>query len=147
MKFSDFFEGQIIETQTHRVDQESILEFAKNYDPQWFHCDPQLAQDGPFSGLIASGWHTCGIAMRLMVESALHDSESFASPGLNYLRWKNPVRPGDVLQVRAEVLEVRRSESKPNLGILRWRWRMQNQDDVEVLDLEAISLFELSRNS
>ena len=143
MKFADFFEGQIITTDTYTVTEEEIIAFAKQYDPQWFHVSPELALQGPFSGLIASGWHSCGIAMRLMVDHVLHDSESFASPGLSYVKWHHPVRPEDTLRVRAEVLEVRRSDSKADLGILRWQWQMTNQTEITVLELEAVSLFKI----
>lgn len=143
MKFADFFEGQIITTDTCTVTEDEIIAFAKQYDPQWFHVSPELALQGPFSGLIASGWHSCGIAMRLMVDHVLHDSESFASPGLSYVKWHHPVRPDDTLRVRAEVLEVRRSESKADLGILRWQWQMTNQTAITVLELEAVSLFKI----
>lgn len=143
MKFADFFEGQIITTDTCTVTEDEIIAFAKQYDPQWFHVSPELALQGPFSGLIASGWHSCGIAMRLMVDHVLHDSESFASPGLSYVKWNHPVRPNDTLRVRAEVLEVRRSESKADLGILRWQWQMTNQTEITVLELEAVSLFKI----
>ena len=120
---------------------EEIVRFARAYDPQWFHVDPEAAAGGPFGGLIASGWQTCGIAMRLIADAALAGSESFASPGLAYVRWKQPVW----LRVRATVLETRRSGSQPHLGILRWRWQLFNQADAEVLDLEATSLFDLRR--
>ena len=94
-------------------------------------------------GLIASGWQTCGIAMRLLAEKALAGSESFASPGLQYVKWLKPVRPGDTLRVVATVIETRRASAKP-MGILRWRWQLHNQDGAEVLDLEATSLFQLA---
>lgn len=147
MKFADFSAGQIIEAGPYHVSEAEVLQFAHAYDPQWFHADPDAAATGPFGGLIASGWHTCGIAMRLLADAALAGSESFASPGLNYLKWKHPVRPGDDLSVRATVLETRRSGSQPNLGILRWRWQLYNAAGTEVLDLEATSLFDLARNA
>src|SRR6185437_8337145 len=118
--------------------------FARQYDPQWFHVDVERAEAGRWQGLIASGWQTCGIAMRLVVEGALRDSESFGSPGLDYLKWLAPVRPGDALRLVAEVLEVRRSERQPTLGIVRWRWNLVNQDEAPVLELVATSLFDLS---
>jgi acyl dehydratase len=119
------------------------LQFAQQWDPQWFHTDPEAAAQGPFQGLIASGWHTCGIAMRLVADAFLKGSESFASPGLGYVKWPNPVRPQDSLRVRVTVLETRTSQSKPDLGILKWRWQLYNQAGAEVLDLEATSLFKL----
>jgi acyl dehydratase len=82
--------------------------------------------------------------MRLATEAALHDSESFASPGVEKIRWPNPVRPGDELRLRATVIEVRRARSQPTLGILRWRWQLINAEGAEVLELEATSLFDLT---
>lgn len=142
MKFAEFHVGQVIEAGPYELSEEEVLAFANAYDPQWFHTDPEAAAGGPFNGLIASGWQTCSIAMRLLADAALKGSESFASPGVQYVKWRNPVRPGDSLRVRAEVVEVRRASSRP-LGILRWRWMLFNQDGVEVLDLEATSLFAL----
>ena len=144
MKFADFHAGQVIHAGPYRVTPEESVAFATAYDPQWFHTDAQAAQDGSFGGLIASGWHTCGIAMRLVADAALAGSESYASPGLAYVKWPHPVRPGDALSVRATVIEVRRSRAKPTLGILRWRWQLFNGSGAEVLDLEATSLFDLS---
>ena len=143
MKFAEFPVGQVIEAGPHLVTEADVLQFAKAYDPLWFHTDPEAAAEGPFGGLIASGWHTGGIAMRLVTEAALAGSESFASPGLAYVKWPNPVRPGDALRLVAEVIEVRRSEKRPTLGILRWRWCLFNQRELLVLDLEATSLFKL----
>lgn len=145
MKFADFHPDQVIEAGPYPVSEAEVLQFATAFDPQWFHTDAEAATGGPFGGLIASGWHTCGIAMRLVADAALAGSESFASPGLAYVRWKQPVRPGDALRLRATVLETRRSASQPHLGILRWRWQLFNQTGAEVLDLEATSLFDLNR--
>jgi acyl dehydratase len=143
MKFAEFHAGQVIEAGPYLVTEAELLQFAKAYDPQWFHTDPEAAAEGPFGGLIASGWHTGAIAMRLVTDAALVGSESFASPGLGHVKWPNPVRPGDALRLVADVIEVRRSEKRPTLGILRWRWRLFNQRELLVLDLEATSLFKL----
>ncbi|MGQ2996566.1 MAG: MaoC family dehydratase [Hydrogenophaga sp.] len=143
MKFADFHAGQVIEAGPYLLSEEELVGFARSYDPQWFHTDAEASRESPFGGLIASGWHTCAIAMRLVVEAALAGSESFASPGLEHVRWPNPVRPGDALRLVADVIEVRRSESKPTLGILRWRWRLFNQRELMVLDVEVTSLFRL----
>ncbi|HRK40429.1 MAG TPA: MaoC family dehydratase [Burkholderiaceae bacterium] len=143
MKFSDFQVGQVIEAGPYELTEDELLAFARQWDPQWFHIDPQAAANGPHGGLIASGWQTCGIAMRLAVPAALEGSESFASPGLAYVKWTHPVRAGDTLRLRATVLETRRSASQSTLGILRWRWQLYNQADTQVLDLEATSLFKL----
>jgi len=145
MRFAEFELGQVIHAGPYEVSEEEIVRFATAYDPQWFHTDAQAAgAKSRFGGLIASGWHTCGIAMRLVADKALAGSESFASPGLAYVKWPHPVRPGDALRVRATVLETRRSRGNRALGILRWRWQLFNQHDTEVLDLEATSLFDLS---
>ena len=143
MKFADFQVDQVIEAGPYVLSQDELLSFAREWDPQWFHTDPEAAAQGPHGGLIASGWQTCGIAMRLAVAAALAGSESFASPGLAYVKWTHPVRAGDALSLKATVLDTRRSASQPTLGILRWRWQLFNQADVQVLDLEATSLFKL----
>lgn len=143
MKFAEFHVGQVIEAGPYALSEAELLQFARAYDPQWFHTDATAASGGPFGGLIASGWHTCAIAMRLVVEAALAGSESFASPGLQYVKWPQPVRVGDVLRLRAEVISVRVSERRPSLGILDWQWQLFNQRELCVLDLQATSLFQL----
>ena len=147
MRFAEFHAGLVIEAGPYLLDEAEVLQFANAYDPQWFHADPVAAAQGAFGGVIASGWQTCAIAMRLLADKALSGSESFASAGLAYLKWKHPVRPGDALSVRATVIETRRSASQPHLGILRWRWQLYNQDGTEVLDLEPTTLFDLSRST
>jgi acyl dehydratase len=145
MKFAEFYAGQVIAAGPYLVSEAEVLEFANAYDPQWFHTNAGAASQGHFRGLIASGWHTCAMAMRLVADTALNGSESFASPGLNYVKWPHPVRPGDALSLHATVLNARRSRSKPHLGILLWRWQLFNAVGQEVLDLEATSLFNLSQ--
>ena len=143
MRFGDFHAGQQLRAGPVTLSQAQIVAYARDFDPQWFHVDPAAAAAGRHGGLIASGWQTCGVAMRLAVDQFLHDSESFGSPGLAYLRWPHPVRPDDSLTLLADVLQTRVSRSNPTIGILRWRWRLANQRGVDVLDLEATSLFEL----
>lgn len=144
MKFADFWVGQTLSAGPFTLTEAELLAFAGAWDPQWFHTDPEAAEQGHHGGLIASGWQTCGIAMKLAVQVALDGSESFASPGLAYVKWTHPVRAGDALSLTATVLETRRSTSQPTLGILRWRWQLFNQASVQVLDLEATSLFKLA---
>jgi acyl dehydratase len=144
MKYADLKPGRVIDCGTASLTEDEIVAFARDYDPQWFHFDRERAASSEWKGLIASGWQTCGIAMRLAVRTILADSESFGSPGLSYLKWENPVRAGDVLRCTVEVLERRTSKSNPSLGIVRWRWRLTNQDGAQVLDLEATSLFNLA---
>lgn len=143
MQFAEFHAGQVIEAGPYVLTEAELVQFARAYDPQWFHTDAEAAAESPFGGLIASGWHTCSIAMRLVVDAVLAGSESFASPGLEHVRWPNPVRPGDALRLVADVIEVRRSEKRPTLGILRWRWQLFNQRELPVLDVEVTSLFKL----
>jgi len=142
MRFQDFRAGQLIRAGPHHVQESDIIAFARIYDPQWFHTDPQRAAANRWHGLIASGWHTCSIAMRMICEGPLSQSESIGSPGLSYLKWLAPVRPGDELRMEAMVLETRAS-ANGRTGTLRWQWRMLNQDDVAVLELEVTSLFDL----
>lgn len=144
MVFDEFHAGQRLTCGPVTVTEAEIVAFANAYDPQWFHTDPARAAEGRWGGLIASGWHTCAIAMRLVVDGVLRGSESFGSPGLEYVKWLAPVRPGDALTMHADVLDVRRSGRNPALGILRWQWRIVNQAGVAVLDLVATSLFDLA---
>lgn len=143
MKFAQIEAGQVIDAGTVSVSEEEIIAFARQFDPQWFHLDPPRAAESRWNGLIASGWHTCCLAMKLIVDNVLTGSESFGSPGLTNLNWSNPVRPGDQLRLQIEVVDVRTARSRPTLGIVRWTWRMRNQRKAEVLSLEATSLFEL----
>ncbi|MBV6274424.1 MaoC family dehydratase [Alcaligenaceae bacterium CGII-47] len=143
MKFKDFQVGMVIKHPPVQVNEDEMLAFARAYDPQWFHVDAQRAEQGRWGGLIASGWLTCGMAMRMAVEAVLHDSESFGSPGLERLRWMSPVRAGDMLRLEATVDTLRVSSSRDDLGIMRWTWRVFNQHDEQVLEVEATSLFEL----
>jgi acyl dehydratase len=145
MTFDEFHPGQRLTYGPATISEAEILAFANAYDPQWFHADVERARAGRWKGLIASGWHTCSIAMRLVVDGALRGSESFGSPGLEYLKWLAPVRPGDALTVHAEVLDARRSERNATLGVLRWRWQLVNEAGAAVLDLVATSLFDLAQ--
>lgn len=147
MKFAELTVGRRITLGPLVVDQGELVAFAEKYDHQWFHTDAALADDGPFQGLIASGWHTCAMAMSLVSSEVLKGSESYASPGLAYVRWPNPVRPGDLLTLELDVLEQRVSDSKPWLGIVRWQWVMKRQGGAPVLDLEATSLFRLAHRN
>jgi acyl dehydratase len=98
------------------VSEAEVLNFAQQWDPLWFHTNPEAAAQGPFVGLIASGWHTCGIAMRLAADAFLAGSDSYASPGLAYVKWPHPVRPNDVLRLRVTVQERRVSKKIPVLA-------------------------------
>ena len=142
MLFEQIEPGMIIEGGRRSVTEAEIIEFAKRYDPQWFHTDPVRAQNSRWKGLIASGWMTCSIAMELAVKSVLADSQSIGSPGVEQLKWLNPVRPGDELGLRLEVMEKSHSRSG-SVGIIKWRWVLTTQAQVPVLELTATSLFQL----
>ncbi|WP_426172841.1 MaoC family dehydratase [Massilia sp. TWR1-2-2] len=144
MKFEDLHRGRHIEAGPACVLAAEIIEFARKFDNQWFHTDPMRAESGVWNGLIASGFHTCSIAMQLVATTILEGSESYASPGLAYVKWPHPVRPNDLLTLHVDVLESKVSTSKPWLGVIRWTWRLVNQNDVTVLELEATSLFKLA---
>jgi len=140
VQFSEFSAGQILEAGPVLVDEASVIRFAREYDAQAFHIDKAAATKSRWQGVIASGWYTCAIAMGLVVDAFLKDSDSCGSPGLEYLKWPTPVRPGDKLLLHVEILETRRSRSG-QFGVVRWRWIMRNQAVQTVLDLVATSLF------
>lgn len=131
--FEDYTAGAVYEYGHVTVSEAEILEFARRFDPQPIHVDPDFAATGPFKGIIASGWHTGSLMMRLFADHFLSRVASLASPGLDELRWPAPVRPGDVLRLRVTILEARPSRSKPDRGIVRTRAELLNQDDQPVL--------------
>jgi acyl dehydratase len=137
--FEDYLPGASYDCGTVRIDEDSIISFAKEFDPQPFHVDPVAAASGPFGGLIASGWHTAAATMRLLVANCRPDGASLGAAGIDELRWPHPVRPGDTLAVRATVLEARPSRSKPDRGIVRTEAEVKNQDGQPVLRLTAIN--------
>jgi acyl dehydratase len=139
--FEDFVPGQVSEFGPIVIDEADVVAFARRYDPQPVHIDPHAATAGPFGGLIASGWHTASLVMRILVEHYLARGAALASPGVDELRWLQPVRPGDVLRVRVTVLEARRSRSKPDRGLVRTRIEALNQDDAVVMSMIAMNLF------
>ena len=134
----------VLTTGRRTITEPEIIEFATRYDPQWFHTDPSRAAASRWQGLIASGWHTCSIAMQLLVQYVLADSESIGSSGLEHVRWPNPLRPGDEVALRVEVLDTRMSSSG-KMGIVRWRWILMTVVGVQVLDLIGTSLFALAQ--
>jgi acyl dehydratase len=139
--FEDFVPGAVAEFGPIEVDEVEVIAFAQRYDPQRIHTDPVAAAQGPFGGLIASGWHTASLVMRLLVENYLARHASLASPGIDELRWLWPVRPGDTLRVRATVVDARRSQSKPDRGLVRTKVEALNQDGRVVMSMLAMNLF------
>ncbi len=139
--FDDFVVDEVIELGSVKVTEEAIIKFAKDFDPQLFHVDPVVARESPFGGLIASGWHTCAMYMRLLCDGMINDSSSQGSPGMEELRWLAPVRPGDILTARFTVLDVRRSSTKPHRGTVSFLSEMLNQESEVVLSMAGRGLY------
>ena len=143
--FEDFTVGEADVLGSHTVTEAEIVAFAKKYDPQPFHTDPEAARATMFGGLIASGWHTCAIMMRLSVEAARRtNAAATGSPGVDSCRWLKPVRPGDTLTARVVALETWPSRSKP-IGFVRSRVEMLNQHGETVLSLVGVSMYHRRR--
>ncbi len=138
--FEDYLPGCIYEFGTITADQDEVIAFARRYDPQDFHTDPEAAKNTIFGGLIASGWQTAGLMMRLYADHYLSKVASLSSPGVDELRWKLPVRPGDELSIRVTVQEARRSSSKPDRGIVRSFIEVLNQNREVVMSMSALNL-------
>jgi acyl dehydratase len=138
--FEDYTPGDVYEFGTITVTEPDIIEFASQFDPQYFHVHPEKAAQSRFGGIIASGWHTVGLTMRLYVDHFLSHVASLASPGVDEVRWPNPVRPGDSLRVRVTILEARPSRSKPDRGVVRAKIEAINQKDELALSMVGISI-------
>jgi acyl dehydratase len=138
--FEDYEVGAVYEYGYATVHADEIVAFAERFDPQAMHVDVQYAATGPFGGLIASGWHTAGIFMRLYADHYLSRVASLASPGIDEVRWPAPLRPGHMVRMRTTIAEARRSRSKPDRGLVRTRGELLNQDDQPVLSLLAMNL-------
>jgi acyl dehydratase len=139
--WEDLLPGSVRELGSVQPSVEDIKDFAEQFDPQPFHVDEAAGARSIFGGLCASGWHTCAMAMRLTVDNFLRDSSSMGSPGLESLRWLKPVYPGDVLTLRHTVLESRPLRKRPDIGLVRSRWEMFNQDSEKVLEMEGYGMF------
>src|SRR5437016_10711547 len=137
--FEELKAGDRFKSGTYKVTEEQIVSFAREFDPQPFHLDPAVARQTMFKGLIASGWHTAAITMRLFVQT-LNFTEGAIGLGVDELRWPNAVRPGDVLQVETEIVDLRESRSKPSHGIVRLRNVATNQRGEIVQTMEASAL-------
>jgi acyl dehydratase len=141
LHWEDFKVGETVEMGQHTFTEVEIIAFARQFDPQPFHVDPQAARQSFFGGLIASGWHTCAVCMRLNCDSYINRSVSLGSPGLDSIRWPKPVRPGDTVTYRRTVLESRASNSRPGMGLLRSRTEGLNQHGEVVLSMEGWGMF------
>ncbi len=143
--FEDYVPGAVFEYGEIPVTEAEIVEFARRFDPQYIHVDLERAVQGPFGGLIASGWHTTAMMMRLIVDNFLPTSASLGSPGIDELRWLGPVRPGNVLSVRLSVLEATRSRSKPDRGVVRTLCEVLNENREVVISLKAMNIMACRR--
>jgi acyl dehydratase len=139
--WEDFPVGDTMEMGSHMFSEAEIVAFARQFDPQSFHIDPAAAKQSVFGGLIASGWHTCAIAMRLMVEKYIARSASLGSPGLDNIRWLAPVRAGDTIAYRRRIIAARASESKSGVGLVQTRWEALNQRGEMVMTMEGWGMF------
>lgn len=139
--FEDFRPGETIALGDRAITEADIIAFARDYDPQVFHTDPEAARHSTFGGLVASGWHSCAIFMRLLVDGLLKESSALASPGVDEIRWLKPVRPGDTLSARITVLDATPSRSKPDRGLVRHACELSNQRGEVVMTMRALSIF------
>jgi acyl dehydratase len=139
--FEDFTPGWTFENGPRTLSAAEIVAFAREWDPQRFHTDEARARETPFGGLIASGWHTAGVAMRLMCDGYLLESSCVGSPGIDELKFLQPVRPGDALRFRSTVIEAAPSKTRPNRGTVTFRWEVINQRGEVALSMLGKQLF------
>lgn len=139
--WEDFPLGRVIELGSRVVSKDEIIEFARCYDPQPFHVNEEAAGSSVYGGLIASSWHTCAIAMRLMCDAYLLQAASLGSPGVDSVRWLKPVRPDDTLRAQMTIMEARPSMSKPDRGTVKSKWEVFNQHGDLVMTMEGYGMF------
>lgn len=139
--WEDFRVGETVAMGDHTFAEEEMIDFPRKFDPQPFHIDPVAAKNSYFGGLIASGWHTCAVAMRLLCENYINRSASLGSPGIENVRWLKPVRAGDTISYRRVVLESRPSNSRRDMGLVKSRTEAVNQKDEMVMTFEGWGMF------
>ena len=137
--FEAFTPGCVFDGGSFTVSEAEIIEFARQYDPQLFHTDPEAAKSSTFGGLIASGWQTVALTMRQLIDHVFGDTAGLGSPGVDELRWLLPVRPGDTLRIRVHVLEARPSRSKPDRGLMRFKVEATNQDGALAMTMIGLA--------
>ena len=145
--WEDMAVGQVRDLGTISPSREDIIAFASQFDPQPFHLDDAAGEASVFGGLCASGWHTCAMAMRLMVTNFLSQTSSLGSPGLENIQWKKPVYPNDTLRLQTTVLETKPMGRRPDVGMTRNLWEMFNQHGDKVLHMEGWGMFRRRTNS
>jgi len=138
--FEDIHVGSTLEFGNKTVSLEEIIKFATKFDPQPFHIDEDAANDSIYGGIIASGWHTASMTMRMMVDHMIKGRAGLGSPGVDNLRWFKPVRPGDTLRARSEVLSKRQSKSRPEMGTVFGVTQVFNQHDEMVMSFGTIGM-------
>jgi acyl dehydratase len=139
--FEDFEPGRTIEVGSYTLNEEEVLAFARQFDPQPFHVNKDAAAQSIYGGIIASGWHTCSLMMRMMVDGFLSVAASLGSPGVDEIRWLRPVRPGDTISVTSTVLDARPSASKPDRGVVHTMWEAKNQHGQSVATVKGMGMF------
>lgn len=139
--WEDFKAGETFPMGERVIDRDEVMAFARQFDPQPFHIDEAAAKRSIYGGLIASGWHTVAMVMRMMCDSYLNQSASLGSPGVDNVRWLKPVRPGDTIRAQRTVLESRASQSRPEMGLVKSRWEVFNQDGELVMTMEGYGMF------
>ena len=138
--FEDFKPGEVLQLGHHAITRDEIVTFARQFDPQPFHIDEDAARETMFGGLIASGWHTGSLMMRLFCDGLIKDTASLGSPGIDEMRWIKPVRPGDTLALRVTTTECVPSRSKPDRGIVRSLLELHNQHGELVVSIRGMNL-------
>jgi acyl dehydratase len=141
LTWEDFSIGSVREFGALRVMRDDVLAFAAQFDPQPFHLDDEAAKQSLFGRLSASGWHTCAMTMRMTCDAVLLNSSSLGSPGLDHLRWHQPVYPDDVLSVRLTTLDARPMASRPQVGLVLSKWETLNQRGEVVLSMQGWGMF------
>ncbi|MFC5973477.1 MaoC family dehydratase [Halomarina salina] len=141
--YEDIAVGESSEFGEYQFEKAEIVEFAEKYDPQPFHTDEEAAQDTAYGELIASGWQTAAVCMRMLVDGYVHDQASMGARGVDELRWRKPVTPGDTLHLRVEVVDKRRSESDPSRGYVDNKMEGINQDGEVVISWIGLGMVEV----
>ena len=139
--WEDFKVGETVAMGSHTFAEQEMIDFARKFDPQPFHIDPVAARSSYFGGLIASGWHTCAVAMRLLCDNYINRSVSLGSPGIENVRWLKPVYAGDTISYRRVVLEARPSNSRHDMGLVKSRTEALNQKGETVMTFEGWGMF------
>ncbi|MCL2713103.1 MAG: MaoC family dehydratase [Alphaproteobacteria bacterium] len=139
--FEDFHCGRYGSFGPRHVTREEILAFAREFDPQPMHVDEEAAKNTMLEGLSASGWHLCGVMMRMLVDGFIGRAASLGSPGVDEVRWLAPLRPGDDLTLDVDILETRLSASRPGIGIVKVKSTIRNAKDQVLCEMVSCGFF------